>query len=351
MKHLTFISDENIYKSAMLDFYFGNMKIGALDIETTGLNPSRNKFILGGLYDFSEKTVHQFFAENRNEEGKALASFISKLSEFDMVITYNGRHFDLPFIEKRRSAFKNILSFTSHASYSAASSSEAVNLEKAINSALPYNLDLYLVLNGHSPVKRFVPNLKQKTVESYMGLWQNRDDEISGAESVELYNTYEITNDPLLEKKILLHNSDDILQLTRLLRIISKSDFHKAMFSLGFPVKNLTVEKIIVQKDSMTVKGIQRDSGIDYMGFSFGDYPVETKFDKKDASFIFKFPLITNSGLIIADLDAAYIDRGEFEKYPESGSGFLVLQNNGEKNYMEINHFIKSFISMFLEKI
>ena len=51
------------------------------------------------------------------------------------------------------------------------------------------------MLNGHSPIKRFVPNLKQKTVENYMGLWQSRDDEISGAESVELYNVYEKNHD------------------------------------------------------------------------------------------------------------------------------------------------------------
>ena len=80
--------------------------------------------------------------------------------------------------------------------------------------SMPYNLDLYLVLNGHSPIKKFVPNLKQKTVENYMGLWQSRTDEISGAESVELYNTYEKTGREDLESKILLHNSDDVIQLT-----------------------------------------------------------------------------------------------------------------------------------------
>ena len=120
----------------------------------------------------------------------------------DKLIISMAAGVDLPFVEKRWRR------------YSGASA------------ALPYNLDLYLVLNGHSPIKRFVPNLKQKTVENYMGLWQSRDDEISGAESVELYNVYEKNHDPALGEKILLHNSDDILQLSRLLPVIGKSDFH-----------------------------------------------------------------------------------------------------------------------------
>ena len=58
-----------------------------------------------------------------------------------------------------------------------------------------------------------------------MGLWQSRDDEISGAESVELYNTYEKIQDPALGEKILLHNSDDILQLSRLLPSSARAIF------------------------------------------------------------------------------------------------------------------------------
>ena len=177
MKHITLKTEEKLYQSRTLDFYFKGMRIGVLDIETTGLNPAVNHFILGGLYSVPEGTLHQFFAETRAEEEEALSGYLDILQDLDLVITYNGRHFDLPFVEKRWRR------------YSGASA------------ALPYNLDLYLVLNGHSPIKRFVPNLKQKTVENYMGLWQSRDDEISGAESVELYNVYEKITTLLLAKR------------------------------------------------------------------------------------------------------------------------------------------------------
>ncbi len=326
MKHLTVQYDEDIYTSSILDFYFKDMNIGVLDIETTGLNPSRNKFILGGLFTFRDRTMHQIFAESRGEEGHALDEFAAEISGLDMVITYNGRHFDMPFITKRLNTYK-------------------------LEPCTPYNLDLYLVLNGHSPIKKFVPNLKQKTVENYMGLWQSRSDEISGGESVELYNTYENTGDPELEKKILLHNSDDVLQLTRLLRVVSKTDFHKAMFHLGFPAGPLIVEKIRFEGDIMTVSGRQRNISMNYMGFSMGDYPVETRFDKNQSDFQIKFPIIRDSGLAIADIDAAGLARGEFEKYPACSSGFLVLEDHNNKNFMEINHFVKSFIKLFINSL
>lgn len=327
MKHLTIKYEEPIYTSNILDFYFKDMNIGVLDIETTGLNPSRNKFILGGLYNCREKTVHQIFAENKSEEKACLECYLEEIYKTDMIITYNGKHFDMPFLEKR---------ITAH--------------EISIKNAMPYNLDLYLVLNGHSPIKKFVPNLKQKTVENYMGLWQNRTDEISGGESVELYNTYEKTGDCELEKKILLHNSDDVQQLTKLLKVISKCDFHKAMYHLGFPAGPLNIVKIRTEGDSLIVIGTQRNISMDYMGFIFNDQPIEIKFDSKTSSFTMKFPLIRQSGLGIIDLEAIGLNSDKFKIYPAYSSGFLAIEQNSQKNHMEINHFIKAFIELFFER-
>ena len=362
MKHLIKHFDEQIYTSAVLDFYFSDMKIGVLDIETTGLDPSRNKFILGGLFDIQTGTMHQFFAENRGEEKQALEEFYQLLSGFDMVITYNGKHFDMPFIARRMKA------------HGIGVKQLHDDMPSDAASLLPYNLDLYLVVNGHSPIKKFVPNLKQKTVENYMGLWQSRDDEISGAESVELYNRFEKSGDPELEAKILLHNSDDVLQLARLIKVLSKCDVHKAMYHLGFPVKAvneagesimLIVERIKTEKNSLFISGKQlsckgselgnADSrarqGIDYMGFSFGDWPAKSRFESRSMSFSMELPVIRDSGLCITDLDAAGLDRNLFEKYPSCSSGFLVLEDHNDRKFMEANHFVKAFIESFMKNI
>ncbi len=326
MRHLTESYDEELYSGSAFKFYFDKLKIGVLDIETTGLNPARNKFILGGLLDMESRTLHQYFAETRSEEEDALRSFSTCIAELDMVITYNGRHFDMPFINRRMKTF-------------------------AMGSCSPYNLDIYLILNGHSPIKKFLPNLKQKSVENYMGLWQTRTDEISGLESVELYNRYEKSGDEDLARKILLHNSDDVVQLTRTLTVLGKADLHKAMFHLGFPAGPLTVEKIRMDSDSMTVTGTQRRDAKNYTGYTFGGFAAEIHMDRNTASFSMKFPLIRESGLAIADLEAAGLDTGQFQMYPSYGSGFLVLEDHGNRKYMEINHFIKAFITSFINNI
>ena len=64
-----------------------------------------------------------------------------------------------------------------------------------------------------------------------------------------------------------------------------------------------------------------------------------------------KFPLIRESGLTVIDLESAGLDTGQFEKYPSCGSGFLVVEDHGNRKYMEINHFIKAFITSFINNI
>ena len=189
MKHIVRDLHENIYTSPLLDFYFEDLKMGSLDIETTGLDPVRTKFILGGLYDFAAGEFLQFFAESTDEEAEVLQAYMDRMSQLDVVVTYNGKHFDIPFVETR---YRRLFG-------------------REYDGYMPFNFDLYLLLNGHSPLRQFVPNLRQKTVESYMGLWDGRTDEISGADSVEMYYEYVRTRDPELERQILLHNSDDVV--------------------------------------------------------------------------------------------------------------------------------------------
>lgn len=341
MKHITEKWEQNIHESAIWDFYFQDLRIGVLDIETTGLNPARNKFVLGCLYDVSERTLHQVLAQSRAEEPVALAEYMKVLEDIDVVVTYNGRHFDMPFFDRRLTANRSNLN---------------------LSCGHVYDLDLYLVLNGHSPIKKLVPNMKQKTIENYMGLWDTRADEISGAESVELFNHYEATGDPAAEAKILLHNNDDVRQLTRLTKAVTKSDFHKAMAKLGFPVKCgdtlLTVCKSRTEGESLVVTGIQNKSPINYVGFEVDGWPASCRFEKgrgKDpASFELKVPVIRQNGLAVVDLQEAGLEKEGctgFADYPGCGSGFLIIEDRDGLKYRETNHFIKAFIGRLFEEV
>jgi DNA polymerase III epsilon subunit-like protein len=297
------------------------MKLGILDIETTGLNPERNHFVLGGLATASDNEImiSQFFSGSLADEQRTLAAFLTEVEKVDLLLTYNGKHFDLPFIRQRASDCPS----------------------------LPYNLDLYLLLNNYSSLRKFLPNLKQKTVEDFMGLWCNRTDEISGRESVLLYHEFLQTGNVAAKEKILLHNADDVLQLYRLLKVLEKCDLHRAMYHMGFPISVgagktvLHVKRIKTAKNTLVITGDQSGAAIDYRAFE----PYQVTFDKSAKTFMLCAPLLRYANLVLIDLKSVNMDPSPFEKYPAYGESLLIIERNGEQNYRETNHFIKELIA------
>ena len=65
--------------------------IAYVDIETTGLSKSYNEITTIALYD--GKAVHTYV------NGKNLTQFKTDIKKYKMIVTYNGKTFDIPFIE------------------------------------------------------------------------------------------------------------------------------------------------------------------------------------------------------------------------------------------------------------
>lgn len=314
-----------LYNSRAFNMYFEGMDIGILDIETTGLSPKNSAFILGGLVTPDENGLkaEQFFAESLSHEKETLTEFWKASSSKDVLITFNGQHFDLPFMKERA---------------------------EGMIESFPYHLDLYQLVRKFSPIRKFLPNLRQKTVEDYMGLWQYRKDEISGGESVDLYYRYLTGKSPELKEKVLLHNHDDIVQLYRLLKVLEKTELHKAMFHMGFPVKSpspgaphLIIENIVIKSDQLRITGRQYRDPAEYLAYEYNGIMCHINFSRPDRSFSISLPLISHSDMVLLDLEAIGFAGSELEKYPACQEGFLILQNRDETNYMETNHFIKLF--------
>lgn len=323
MEYINKTIEYPLYASRAFRLYFEDMDIGILDIETTGLSPKNSAFILGGLVTPKpdELKTEQFFAETLSEEKQTLDEFWKAVSEKDVLITFNGQHFDLPFMKER--AHGAIKEF-------------------------PFHLDLYLMVKKFSPIKKFLPNLKQKSIENYMGLWQYRKDEISGKDSVDLYYRFLSEKTQELKELILLHNHDDILQLYRLLKVLEKTELHKAMFCSGFPVKSGTslfiTDGIQIKSDQLRISGRQFRGPIQYQSYEHNGMMCHINFDKQNRSFMIHLPLINQAGLKLLDLEALGFFPDELKKYPSCQEGFLVLENQDEINYLETNHFIKLFI-------
>lgn len=318
------IINENIslktYSSANYDFYFNGLKLGIWDIETTGLNPSNSSLILSGVIDVNGEysTVTQYLAESQNEEIEIIYKTLVHLRTFDYILTYNGRHFDMNFLIKRCEKFDIDCS------------------------RLPYILDLYLILNGHSSLREFLPNLKQGTIERFMGIGNDRKDEISGKEHVELYLNYEKSHNTQLEKLILLHNHDDVIQLYSLLDVLKKCDLEKAMYKLGFPLdrKNY-IASITIKNSKLTVLGIQRYPTKNYSFFGDENRNYSYNINAYTGNFTIEIPLIKEKGASFVDLIDLKVDTQSLKKYSNFINNYLIITNKNEINYLETIHLIK----------
>lgn len=323
---------EEFYQSNIFRFYFDGLKPGVIDIETTGLDPGRSRFVLGGLVtpDARGKSFYQILAESKEEEIPLIRSFLSELKDLDVLISYNGDHFDLPFLYKR------------------------LRLNRIPTEELPFyqSLDLYRILDRYSNFRKILPNLKQKTVEEFLGLWANRTDEISGADSVVLYHEYLRTGDPAIRDIILLHNKDDILQLSRLIKVFEKLDLHKIMFHSGFIVPHLDkrayIQNIWLRKDSVYVSGVHKNVPMDYRCWQNSH---EASFCVKHRTFTLRIPWRNKKNCSYIDLEEFPYDCSVLEKYPGFEAGYLLARSGGEVSYAEINHLIKILLIEILKEI
>lgn len=326
------ISDFPLYTSKSLEFYldgFYHKKIGIIDIETTGLSPESSHFILGGMVIFSEHRVHirQIMADDIAEEAKILGIYLKEISTLDLIVSYNGKHFDINFLIER-----------------------AKRLLQGKFFYIPFHLDIYLFLNGHSSLRKILPNLKQKTVENYMGLWDKRKDEISGSDSVKLYMNYARSRDREVRDLILLHNRDDICQLSRLLRVFEKVDMAQGFFHRGFPAGSLSVGKITIDAGKLSFRGWQT-SACDYRAFELFGRPCDIKFDRKSLTFEINLPLIYKKPFSIIDLRNFPMDFSDFSNYETFDLGFLMLRRSEQIHYRETIHFVKIFVDYILKEL
>ncbi|MFB6075572.1 MAG: ribonuclease H-like domain-containing protein [Candidatus Aenigmatarchaeota archaeon] len=146
-----------------------------LDIETTGLDSKRNDLTVIGLYDGIES---KFFIR-----GKNLGEFRDEIQKYDLVVTFNGKRFDVPFIQEK-----------------------FVNLDFNM-----FHIDLMYELKklGYSGgLKKIEKNLGIKRAENV--------DEVDGREAVRLWKKYVKGNDNALDT-LIDYNREDIVNLKEIM--------------------------------------------------------------------------------------------------------------------------------------
>ena len=148
-----------------------------LDIETSGYDQWNNDITVIGLYDGAG--VQTFV------NGKNLDAFEMAVAAYDLVITFNGACFDLPFI---RSCFPGI-------------------------SLPPGHIDLRFLL------KKLGYEGGLKRIEKEMGIIRGTDIEgVDGFEAVRLWRKYRRGDEKAL-KTLISYNSADIINLEPLMEL------------------------------------------------------------------------------------------------------------------------------------
>ncbi len=161
-----------------------------LDIETMGLTAQPVILIGLGLPKKEETEFHQILLKDIDQELAALKSFYQKIKDKRAVLTFNGKSFDIPFLERRFNYY-----------------GENKSLEHA-------HFDLYHF--SKRVWSNRLPNYKLSTIErEVIGIERKTD--IPSSLVPEFYKTYREEKNPGPLIPILEHNRQDILSLSSIL--------------------------------------------------------------------------------------------------------------------------------------
>ncbi len=157
-----------------------------LDIETLGL--FTRPIILLGIVKISEGEIwiNQYFVREIKEEPSALAGFLSQINRGGVLITFNGRRFDIPYIRERLAYYQM-----------------EGDLERPHFDVLSFSRRRW---------REKFPNYRLTTLERYL-LGIERKDDVPSALVPEFYESYLRTKNvgPLIP--IIEHNRRDLITL------------------------------------------------------------------------------------------------------------------------------------------
>lgn len=204
--------------------------IAYFDIETTGFEKDKDYIILISLGLFNEKglfTIKQYYAEELVDEVEILYAFAKDLDKYDRWCSYNGVAFDEPFIARRME--KNNISYTLP--------TEHIDLYRIIR---PYHKQLGL------------ERCNLKTVEKHLGV--EREDQIDGGMSVELYYRYLNTKEEEIKDILMLHNYEDVLNLPLIFKLIYEVETSSSIVREdSITEKQLKFLKSLIKKNNIEI--------------------------------------------------------------------------------------------------
>lgn len=169
---------------------FGHRRMLFLDIETCGLQPA--PVFLVGLCHIGDRNLvlRQLFARDYAEERSLIAEVERILGDYDFLITYNGKTFDMPFLRHR-----------------------AVHHRLSFETRIPH-LDLLWMVRRRWRDR--LPDCRLKTLE-WRVLRRLRSGDIDGSEIPGVYHEYVKHGQPHRLIPVFHHNLLDLVAMAELL--------------------------------------------------------------------------------------------------------------------------------------
>ncbi|MBW2344363.1 MAG: ribonuclease H-like domain-containing protein [Deltaproteobacteria bacterium] len=249
--------------------------VAYLDIETTGLHFHRDYITTIALYD-GEKILHYVWGEN-------LGEFESDIKRYKVLVTYNGKCFDLPFIGNHLNIY----------------------LDQA-------HLDLRYIL------KRLGYSGGLKSCEKQLGYNRGELDSVDGQMAVLLWNEFNKTKDRKALDTLLAYNIEDVLILEDLLIFAFNENLKKTRFYKNFRIPSSFKPSNPYKADLATIEKLKT--------FSISQDSIPSSHSGPTSNFIFNQKEPINLAGIFGE-----IKRAGQEQKPDSVHKMMVYlgHNNG----------------------
>ena len=187
-----------------------------LDIETTGLDSSKDQLVLLGIiaYENDKCYIMQYFAEDDDEEKRVLQIYLEKIIDKE-IVNFNGDKFDIPFLNNRLIA-------------------------NDLFPVFPESYDLLKVISSRR--KFFVfKSMRLIDLEKKIGIFR---DDPSRYKVISKLTEDIIKRDK--PKPIMIHNENDLIATEKLSNI---EDYFNDELSIGIDNNKITINSVWINND------------------------------------------------------------------------------------------------------
>jgi uncharacterized protein YprB with RNaseH-like and TPR domain len=170
-----------------------------IDTETTGLGLGSGTFafLIGiGKFNQNDFQVDQYFLRDPSEEAAALVALAEQLPERPIVVSFNGKAFDIPLLNNRY-------------------------ILNGITSPFHKVIHLDLLHLARRLWRERLPSRTLINLEGQILFAQRTQEDVPGWVIPQLYNDYLNTGDARLIKNVFYHNAKDVLAMAALLNYVS----------------------------------------------------------------------------------------------------------------------------------